>query len=47
MGQSGSGKEVHMLGVEGARVHYGRIIEMWGVADTYRAMTEVGISLPT
>jgi predicted ester cyclase len=47
MGQPGTGKEVHMIEVEGARVQEGRIVEMWSVADTYRAMLEVGISLPT
>jgi hypothetical protein len=46
MGHRGTGMEVHLLEVEGARVQDGRIVEMWSVADTYRAMAELGIALP-
>jgi predicted ester cyclase len=46
MGQPGSGRVVQMLEVEAARVVDGRIVEMWSVADVFRAMTEIGIALP-
>jgi predicted ester cyclase len=46
MGQPGSGRMVQMLEVEAARVVDGRIVEMWSVADVFRAMTEIGIAIP-